>query len=223
MLRVFIFIFFVLDLPVYRFTIYKVNKASKKKREKSSAKKERKATKTLAIVLGKLIVFLFKRIYLLNSLTFVTQHLSSTVHLEQSSTASNTMTVLITTISHFFAIHPSNGKQRKEAWKTEPEKSRMSRCCVTATTKFMRFLFIDSSVLWLCLLKTTNSGGWVKDEIKQQRNGIENEKKITTQTHFFHITCPCHHHHSTTVAIIDRFELHQFTCRSRNLPAKLWK
>ncbi|KAG8249236.1 dopamine neurotransmitter receptor activity, coupled via Gi/Go [Homalodisca vitripennis] len=39
-----------------RFTIYKVNKASRKKREKSSAKKERKATKTLAIVLG---VFLF--------------------------------------------------------------------------------------------------------------------------------------------------------------------
>lgn len=37
----------------YRFTIYKVHKASKKKREKSSAKKERKATKTLAIVLGK--------------------------------------------------------------------------------------------------------------------------------------------------------------------------
>lgn len=37
-----------------RFTIYKVHKASKKKREKSSAKKERKATKTLAIVLGKL-------------------------------------------------------------------------------------------------------------------------------------------------------------------------
>lgn len=36
-----------------RFTIYKVHKASKKKREKSSAKKERKATKTLAIVLGK--------------------------------------------------------------------------------------------------------------------------------------------------------------------------
>lgn len=36
-----------------RFTIYKANKASKKKREKSSAKKERKATKTLAIVLGK--------------------------------------------------------------------------------------------------------------------------------------------------------------------------
>lgn len=35
-----------------RFTIYKANKASKKKREKSSAKKERKATKTLAIVLG---------------------------------------------------------------------------------------------------------------------------------------------------------------------------
>uniref|UniRef100_A0A1A9VX17 G-protein coupled receptors family 1 profile domain-containing protein n=1 Tax=Glossina austeni TaxID=7395 RepID=A0A1A9VX17_GLOAU len=39
-----------------RFTIYKVHKPSKKKREKSSAKKERKATKTLAIVLG---VFLF--------------------------------------------------------------------------------------------------------------------------------------------------------------------
>lgn len=38
---------------IKRFTIYKVNKASKKKREKSSAKKERKATKTLAIVLGK--------------------------------------------------------------------------------------------------------------------------------------------------------------------------
>lgn len=37
----------------HRFTIYKVHKASKKKREKSSAKKERKATKTLAIVLGK--------------------------------------------------------------------------------------------------------------------------------------------------------------------------
>lgn len=37
---------------VCRFTIYKVHKASKKKREKSSAKKERKATKTLAIVLG---------------------------------------------------------------------------------------------------------------------------------------------------------------------------
>lgn len=40
-----------------RFTIYKANKASKKKREKSSAKKERKATKTLAIVLGKLLAF----------------------------------------------------------------------------------------------------------------------------------------------------------------------
>ncbi|KXJ70129.1 hypothetical protein RP20_CCG024697 [Aedes albopictus] len=39
--------------PASQFTIYKVNKASKKKREKSSAKKERKATKTLAIVLGK--------------------------------------------------------------------------------------------------------------------------------------------------------------------------
>lgn len=50
-------------LSKYRFTIYKVNKASKKKREKSSAKKERKATKTLAIVLGRnerecLVVFL---------------------------------------------------------------------------------------------------------------------------------------------------------------------
>lgn len=43
---------------IIRFTIYKVNKASKKKREKSSAKKERKATKTLAIVLGKLLNFL---------------------------------------------------------------------------------------------------------------------------------------------------------------------
>ncbi|CAO1404754.1 unnamed protein product [Diamesa tonsa] len=39
-----------------RFTIYKVNKASKKKREKSSAKKERKATKTLAIVLGVFLI-----------------------------------------------------------------------------------------------------------------------------------------------------------------------
>ncbi|XP_059483114.1 dopamine D2-like receptor isoform X2 [Neocloeon triangulifer] len=39
-----------------RFTIYKVNKASKKKREKSTAKKERKATKTLAIVLGVFLV-----------------------------------------------------------------------------------------------------------------------------------------------------------------------
>jgi dopamine D2-like receptor len=36
-----------------RFTIYKVHKASKRKRERSSAKKENKATKTLAIVLGK--------------------------------------------------------------------------------------------------------------------------------------------------------------------------
>ncbi|KAF2367904.1 G protein-coupled receptor rhodopsin-like [Trinorchestia longiramus] len=35
-----------------RFTIYKVNKASKKKREKSSARKERKTTITLAVVLG---------------------------------------------------------------------------------------------------------------------------------------------------------------------------
>jgi dopamine D2-like receptor len=41
-----------------RFTIYKVNKASRKKREKSSAKKERKATKTLAIVLGKHFFFI---------------------------------------------------------------------------------------------------------------------------------------------------------------------
>jgi dopamine receptor D2 len=33
-----------------------VNKASRKKREKSSAKKERKATKTLAIVLGVFLI-----------------------------------------------------------------------------------------------------------------------------------------------------------------------
>ncbi|XP_015119851.1 dopamine D2-like receptor [Diachasma alloeum] len=39
-----------------RFTIYKTNKASKKKREKSSAKRERKATKTLAIVLGVFLI-----------------------------------------------------------------------------------------------------------------------------------------------------------------------
>ncbi|XP_044747684.1 dopamine D2-like receptor isoform X2 [Coccinella septempunctata] len=39
-----------------RFTIYKINKASRKKREKSSAKKERKATKTLAIVLGVFLI-----------------------------------------------------------------------------------------------------------------------------------------------------------------------
>ncbi|XP_037073366.1 dopamine D2-like receptor, partial [Pollicipes pollicipes] len=39
-----------------RFTIYKVNKASRKKREKNSAKRERKATKTLAIVLGVFLV-----------------------------------------------------------------------------------------------------------------------------------------------------------------------
>ncbi|XP_067635670.1 dopamine D2-like receptor [Eurosta solidaginis] len=39
-----------------RFTIYKVHKASKKKREKVSARKERKATKTLAIVLGVFLV-----------------------------------------------------------------------------------------------------------------------------------------------------------------------
>lgn len=45
--------FFHIMRIFYRFTIYKVHKASKKKREKSSAKKERKATKTLAIVLGK--------------------------------------------------------------------------------------------------------------------------------------------------------------------------
>lgn len=38
-----------------RFTIYKVNKASRKKREKSSARRERKTTVTLAVVLGKLI------------------------------------------------------------------------------------------------------------------------------------------------------------------------
>lgn len=47
-----------------RFTIYKANKASKKKREKSSAKRERKATKTLAIVLGKDIFVIL--IYLLS-------------------------------------------------------------------------------------------------------------------------------------------------------------
>lgn len=50
-----------------RFTIYKVNKASRKKREKSSAKKERKATKTLAIVLGELFnnyhVFVLKDLF----------------------------------------------------------------------------------------------------------------------------------------------------------------
>lgn len=46
-----------LNVFPFRFTIYKVHKASKKKREKSSAKKERKATKTLAIVLGKLRQF----------------------------------------------------------------------------------------------------------------------------------------------------------------------
>lgn len=45
---------FVGIIVIYRFTIYKVHKPSKKKREKSSAKKERKATKTLAIVLGKI-------------------------------------------------------------------------------------------------------------------------------------------------------------------------
>ncbi|XP_046981371.1 dopamine D2-like receptor [Schistocerca americana] len=39
-----------------RFTIYKVNRASRKKRDKSSARKERKATKTLAIVLGVFLV-----------------------------------------------------------------------------------------------------------------------------------------------------------------------
>ena len=57
-----------------RFTIYKVNKASKKKREKSSAKKERKATKTLAIVLGKDIM---TPIYscLMSTLTHLTLHL----------------------------------------------------------------------------------------------------------------------------------------------------
>lgn len=43
-----------------RFTIYKANKASKKKREKSSAKRERKATKTLAIVLGELLLRTFR-------------------------------------------------------------------------------------------------------------------------------------------------------------------
>jgi hypothetical protein len=37
-----------------RFTICKAHKASRRKKEKSSAKRERKATKTLAIVLGKI-------------------------------------------------------------------------------------------------------------------------------------------------------------------------
>ncbi|CAG0912243.1 unnamed protein product [Notodromas monacha] len=45
-----------------RFTIYKVHKASKRKRERSSAKKENKATKTLAIVLGEWVVFRGMRI-----------------------------------------------------------------------------------------------------------------------------------------------------------------
>ncbi|XP_014614682.1 PREDICTED: 5-hydroxytryptamine receptor-like isoform X2 [Polistes canadensis] len=39
-----------------KFNIYKSNKASKKKKEKSSAKRERKATKTLAIVLGAFLI-----------------------------------------------------------------------------------------------------------------------------------------------------------------------
>lgn len=47
-----------------KFTIYKANKASKKKREKSTAKKERKATKTLAIVLGKKFHGFCFRLYL---------------------------------------------------------------------------------------------------------------------------------------------------------------
>ncbi|CAG7716636.1 unnamed protein product, partial [Allacma fusca] len=42
--------------PASRFTICKVHKASRKKREKSSAKRERKATKTLAIVLGLFLI-----------------------------------------------------------------------------------------------------------------------------------------------------------------------
>lgn len=45
-----------------RFTLGKVHKASRKKREKSSAKRERKATKTLAIVLGKKTELLFTSI-----------------------------------------------------------------------------------------------------------------------------------------------------------------
>ncbi|XP_075157990.1 dopamine D2-like receptor [Haematobia irritans] len=44
------------NIQASRFTIYKVHKASKKKREKTSAKKERKATKTLAIVLGVFLI-----------------------------------------------------------------------------------------------------------------------------------------------------------------------
>ncbi|KAI4474695.1 hypothetical protein M0802_015489 [Mischocyttarus mexicanus] len=39
-----------------KFNLYKTNKASKKKREKISAKRERKATKTLAIVLGAFLI-----------------------------------------------------------------------------------------------------------------------------------------------------------------------
>lgn len=51
-----------------RFTIYKANKASKKKREKSTAKKERKATKTLAIVLGKFVAALVSSLVCLHLL-----------------------------------------------------------------------------------------------------------------------------------------------------------
>lgn len=60
-------------LFIHRFTIYKVHKPSKKKREKSSAKKERKATKTLAIVLGKIfanLVYISLYQFQINKLVF---------------------------------------------------------------------------------------------------------------------------------------------------------
>ncbi|KAJ1522994.1 hypothetical protein ONE63_002130 [Megalurothrips usitatus] len=44
------------DTKESRFTIYSKHKASRKKRDKSAARKERKATKTLAIVLGVFLV-----------------------------------------------------------------------------------------------------------------------------------------------------------------------
>ena len=57
-----------------RFTIGKGHKASRRKKEKSSAKRERKATKTLAIVLGKgkiRSIFLKRqKIYLHNCIHF---------------------------------------------------------------------------------------------------------------------------------------------------------
>lgn len=59
-----------------RFTIYKVNKASRKKREKSSAKKERKATKTLAIVLGEFHSLLHLSICIFNETSYSGKFLS---------------------------------------------------------------------------------------------------------------------------------------------------